>query len=224
MYIVMAMTDLITTELEELLKDREFEEGEKELNEALEIARIEWDKLACSLELAGDIGEFKKEDFMIGIIEEDVIIRKPLSSPTKSVSVYDPTFYPMYFVQNLLAMNNKFQEKGYRTTDALYVYIELATRAAERLGLTGSFSMSFGAGYASARTGWIAEKGYPVERVIFQNMFFRNRKKHYEWDFHWTSIREVLRDILEKWSAWQDDEQLYKKETKSPAVVRPMLV
>lgn len=220
----MAMTHRLVTELEELLIDREFEEGEKKLKEALEIAQIEWDKIACSLELAGDIGGFIKEDFMVGVIEEDVIIRKPLKSPTKSVSVYDPTFYPMYFVKNLLTMNEKFPEKGYRTTEALYVYIELATRAAERLGLRGSFSMSFGAGYASARTGWIAEKGYPVERGIFQDMFFRNRKKHYEWDFHWTSVRETLKEIFDKWSAWQEDELLYRKEAKSPAIVRPMLV
>ena len=223
-YIVRAMTDRIVTELEDLLKDREFEEGEKKLLEALEIAYDEWNKVALSLELIGDIGAFSKEDFMIGVIEEDVIIRKPLSSPTKSVSFYDPTFYPMYFVENLLSMNKKLSSKGYKTTDALYVYIELATRAAERLGLIGSFSMSFGAGYGSARTGWIAEKGYPVEREIFQKMFFKDRNEHYDWDFHWNSVKENLKDIFGKWSAWQKDEQLYIKESKSPAVVKPMLV
>lgn len=218
------MTEKIVLELEELLKDREFEEGEKRLKEALEIAEREWRKLALSLELAGDIGEFRKEDFMIGVIEEDVIIRKPLTSPTKSVSVYDPTFYPMYFVENLLTMDERLAGTGYRTTQALYVYIELATRAAERLGLTGSFAMSFGSGYAHVRTGWIAEKGYPVERGIFEKMFFMDRKKHYEWDFHWTSVREKLKEILDKWSAWQSDEKLFLKEVKSPAIVRPMLV
>ena len=218
------MTDRIVTDLEELLKDREFEEGEKRLKEALKIAELEWRKVAISLDLAGDIGGFKKEDFMIGVIEEDVIIRKPLSSPTKSVSVYDPTYYPMYFVENVLTMKERLPGKGYGTTQALYVYIELATRAAERLGLTGSFAMSFGAGYASARTGWIAEKGYPVERRIFEKIFFRDKKKHNEWDFHWTSVRERLKEILDKWTAWQNDEQLYLKESKSPAIVKPMLV
>lgn len=218
------MTNRIVTELEELLKDREFEEGEKRLAEALEIAEIEWRKVAISLDLAGDIGPFRKEDFMIGVIEEDVIIRKPMSSPTKSVSVYDPTFYPMYFVENVLSMNERLPGRGYKTTQALYVYIELATKAAERLGLRGSFSMSFGAGYGSARTGWIAEKGYPVERNIFQKMFFKDRNKHYDWDFHWNSVRENLKEIFEKWSAWQQDEQLYLKESKSPAIVKPMLV
>ena len=218
------MTDKIVLELEELLKDREFEEGEKRLNEALEIAGREWGKLALSLELAGDIGEFRKEDFMIGVIEEDVIIRKPLESPTKSVSVYDPTFYPMYFVENLLTMEERLPGRGYRTTQALYTYIELATKAAERLGLTGSFAISFGTGYASVRTGWIAEKGYPVERQIFEKMFFKHKKKHYEWDFHWTSVRERLKEIFDKWAEWESDEDLYLREAKSPAIVRPMLV
>ena len=116
--------------------------------------------MRSSLELSGDIGEFDKEDFMIGVIAEDVIIREPLLSPTKSVSVYAPTFYPMYFVQNLLAMDQKLAKEGYSTIEALYVFVEIATKAAERLGLKGSFSMSFGAGYGSARAGWIAEKGY----------------------------------------------------------------
>lgn len=218
------MTEKIYTELEDLLKDREFEEGEKRLLEALEIAGREWGKLALSLELAGGIGDFDKEDFMIGVIEEDVIIRKPLDSPTKSVSFYDPTYYPMYFIENLLTMDQRLPGRGYKTTQALYVYIELATKAAERLGLTGSFAMSFGTGYAHVRTGWIAEKGYPDERLMFEKMFFKDRKKHYEWDFHWTSVREKLKEILDKWSAWQSDEKLFLKEVKSPAIVRPMMV
>ena len=122
-------------ELEELLKDREFDEGAKRLNEALLIAQREWENVRSSLELSGDIGEFDKEDFMIGVIAEDVIIREPLLSPTKSVSVYAPTFYPMYFVQNLLAMDQKLAKEGYSTIEALYVFVEIATKAAESLGL-----------------------------------------------------------------------------------------
>ena len=127
-------------DLEELLRDREFDEGKKRLNEALVIAQREWENVRTSLEPAGDIGEFDKEDFMIGVIEEDVIIREPLNSPTKSVSGYSPTFYPMYFVKNLLTMDEKMEKDGYRTIEALYVFVELATKAAERLGLIGSFS------------------------------------------------------------------------------------
>jgi len=211
-------------ELEELLKDREFDEGQKRLNEALLIAQREWENVRSSLELSGDIGEFDKEDFMIGVIEADVIIREPFLSPTKSVSVYAPTYYPMYFVKNLLTMDQKLATEGYSTEEALYVFIELATRAVERLGLKGSFSMSFGTGYGSARSGWIAEKGYPRERELFVEMFFRNRKKNYDWDFFWNSVKENLNGIFIKFQAWQNDETLYKKEVKSKAVVKPMLV
>jgi hypothetical protein len=211
-------------DLEELLRDREFDEGEKRLNEALVIAQREWENVRTSLEPAGDIGEFDKEDFMIGVIEEDVIIREPLNSPTKSVSGYSPTFYPMYFVKNLLTMDEKMEKDGYRTIEALYVFVELATRAAGRLGLTGSFSMSFGAGYGSARSGWIAEKGYPIERELFVKMFFRNRKKSYDWDYNWNSVRENLNQIFTKFESWQKNEKLYKKEVKSEAIIKPMMV
>lgn len=211
-------------ELEELLRDREFDEGEKRLNDAIDIAHREWENVRSSLKLAGDIGEFDKEDFMIGIIEEDVIIREPLLSPTKSVSGYSPTFYPMYFVQNLLAMDEKLSTDGYKTIESLYVFIELATKASERLGLIGTFAISFGAGYGSARSGWIAEKGFPLERDIFVKMFFRNRKETYDWDYHWTSVKDNLNQIFSKFESWQNDENLYKKEVKSEAIVKPMLV
>src|SRR3990167_10436890 len=128
-------------ELEELLKDREYEEGEKRLESALVIAEREWEKVRLSLGECGDIGGFDKEDFMIGVIKEDVIIREPLISPTKSVSFYAPTFYPMYFIDNLLTMDGEFEERGYSTSEALYVFIELAAKASERLGLDGPLAL-----------------------------------------------------------------------------------
>lgn len=211
-------------ELDELLKDREFDEGEKRLERALVIAGREWENVRLSLGECGDIGGFDKGDFMIGVIKEDVIIRQPLISPTKSVSVYAPTFYPMYFIENLLAMDERYEERGYSTSEALYVYIELATKASERLGLSGTFAMGFGAGYGSARTGWVAEKGFPVEREIFFDMFFKSRKKDYGWDFYWTPVRERLREILGRFRSWQEDEDLFRREVKSKAVVVPMMV
>lgn len=211
-------------ELEELLKDEKYEEGEKALEKALQIARREWGKIRTSLELCGDIGEFSEEDFMIGIIEEDVIIKKPLINPTKSVSGYSPTFYPMYLVQNLIKMDEKLEEREYKTVEALYVFIELATKAAERLGLIGTFSMAFGNGYANVRTGWIAEKGMKEERDVFFSMFFKGKRVDYDWGFHWTSLRDRLKEIFDKFVAWQNDPKLYRREVKSKAVVKPMMV
>ncbi|MBI2487316.1 MAG: hypothetical protein HYW01_10225 [Deltaproteobacteria bacterium] len=208
----------------EALLDEEYENRKKALEKAVQIAKREWENVRVSLALCGDIGEFSEKDFMIGTIEEDVIIREPLISPTKSISGYAPTFYPMYFVRNLLTMDEKFAEHGYKTTEALYVFIELAAKAVERLGLVGTFCMGFGAGYGNVRTGWIAEKGQPLEREIFFQMFFRERKRDYDWDFHWTSVRERLKQIFDKFRSWQNDSKLYHKEVKPKAIVKPMMV
>ncbi|MBI4228245.1 MAG: hypothetical protein HY693_00845, partial [Deltaproteobacteria bacterium] len=199
-------------------------EREKKLQRALEIAKREWENIGLSLKLCGDIGEFSQEDFMIGIIDEDVIIREPEISPTKSVSFYAPTFYPMYFIRNLISMDEKMEERGYKTVEALYVFVEFANKAAERLGLIGTFSMGFGAGYGSVRTGWIAEKGLPVERDIFFRMFFKGTRKNYDWEFFWTSVGEKLKTIFDKFLAWQNDQRLYQREVKPKSIVKPMMV
>ncbi|HXG31181.1 MAG TPA: hypothetical protein VNK81_06010 [Thermodesulfobacteriota bacterium] len=208
----------------EAILDEEYERRKRVLERAIDIAKREWENVRVSLELCGDIGEFSKRDFMIGTIEEDVIIREPLISPTKSVSGYAPTFYPMYFVKNLLAMEERFREHGYKTTEALYVFIEIVTKAAERLGLLGKFSTGFGVGYGRVRTGWIAEKGVPLERDTFFDMFFKGRRIDYDWDFHWTSVRERLKRIFDRFMSWQNDPRLYQREVKPKAKVKPMMV
>jgi hypothetical protein len=201
----------------------EYESRKKKLEKALEIAKREWGNIRESLDHCGDIGEFYEEDFMIGVIEEDVIIREPIISPSKSVSVYAPTFYPMYLLRNLIVMDEKFSQYGYRTVEALYVFIELATKAAEKLGLVGIFSVGFGSGYGYVRTGWIGEKGRPEERDIFYQMFFK-RRVDYDWNFHWTSIRKRLKEIFNRFKNWQNDPKLYEKDVKPRAKVKPMMV
>jgi hypothetical protein len=223
MYIYTKGNSGIKMDLEQLIRSEEAER-EKRLEKALEIAKREWENIRTSLKLCGDIGDFSKEDFMIGIIDEDVIIREPEISPTKSVSSYAPTFYPMYFIRNLISMDEKLEEHGYKTVEALYVFIELVTKAVERLGLIGTFSMGFGAGYASVRTGWTAEKGLPVERDIFFDMFFKATKKNYDWQFFWTSVGEKLKTIFDKFLSWQKDQALYLREVKPKSIIKPMMV
>jgi hypothetical protein len=210
-------------ELEELINKDENEE-KKQLEYALNIAGREWNNIRESLKLCGDIGEVSATDFMVGIIEEDVIMRLPKLSPTKSVSFYAPTFYPMYFLKNLKIMDEKFEERGYRTTEALYSFIELATIASEKLGLKGTMSIAFGVGYANVRTGWIAEKGMQKERELFEKIFFEGKFKKHDWDFHWTSVQRSLKKIFDKFSSWQFDEVLHKEETASGKIIKPMLV
>ena len=210
-------------ELEELIKEQERKEL-KDLNTALQIAEREWNNIGISLELCGDIGKFKREDFMVGIIEEDVIVREPLNSPTKSVSGYAPTYYPMYFLRNLLVMDDKLAEQGYKSIEAMYVFIELATQAVSRLGLDGNFAMGFGSGYGYVRTGWLAEKGWAAEREIFYNEFFRGTKINYDWDFFWNSVKKRFLTNFNICINWKNDPDLYKKETQSKAKVKPFLV
>jgi len=210
-------------QLEDLIKEQETK-NHKDLNKALEIAQREWEKIRISLEFCGDIGDFDKEDFMVGIIEEDVIVRQPLSNPTKSVSGYSPTFYPMYFLKNVLLMDEKFEDMGYNTLEAMYVFIELATKAVSRLGLSGNLAMGFGSGYAYIRTGWIAEKGWAEERDIFHSLFFKGRTLDYDWEFIWNSVKERMDKIYNKFNEWKENPDIYKKETRSAAKVIPMMV
>ena len=210
-------------QLEDLIREQETK-NHKDLNKALKIAQREWENIRKSLEFCGDIGNFDKEDFMVGIIEEDVIVRQPLSNPTKSVSGYSPTFYPMYFLKNVLIMDEKFEDMGYNTLEAMYVFIELATKAVSRLGLSGNLAMGFGSGYAYIRTEWIAEKGWTEEREIFHSMFFKGRAIDYNWQFIWASVKERLDKIYIKFNEWKDNPDIYKKETRPAAKVIPMMV
>ena len=207
--------------LEELVSA---DETADEIVRAREIAGEEWEKIRVSLALCGDTGDFRGDDFMLGTISGETITREPLGSPTKSVSVYSPTYYPMYFLKNLREFREKFPEKGYRTTEALYVYVELVNAAALRLGLEGTLAMGFASGYANVRTGWIVEKGLAEQGAVFSEMFFSDRPKNYGWDFHWTSVRQKFGEIYEKFTAWQNCPALYLEESKSRAVVKPFIV
>lgn len=200
------------------------DETASEIANASEIAREEWENIRVSLALCGDAGDFCGDDFMLGTISGETITREPLGSPTKSVSVYSPTYYPMYLVKNLREFREKFPEKNYRTTEALYVYVELVNAAALRLGLEGTLAMGFASGYANVRTGWIAEKGLPEQSAVFSEMFFSDRPKKYDWDFHWNSVRESFAEIYEKFVAWRDSPTLYLNESKSKAVIKPFIV
>lgn len=208
-------------ELEELVSG--FEAADS-IARAGEIAREEWEKIRLSLSLCGDAGEFRGDDFMLGVISEETIAREPLLSPTKSVSLYSPTYYPMYLVANLLEFAEKFPDKKYRSTEALYVYVELVAKAAGRLGLDGNLAMGFASGYAHARTGWIAEKGLEGHRDVFCDMFFSRRRKSYDWEFHWTSVQRTLRDIWRKFLLWKASPSVRGREAARKATVKPFIV
>ncbi len=194
------------------------------IESAMEIARREWSKISASLELCGNAGEFDPESFMVGVIDGDVIIKKPLMCATKSVDTNSPTYYPMYFVKNLLEMDALMPERGYKNPQSLYCHIELVTKAVENLGLSGTIAVGFACGYAVARTGWIAEKGLLEEREFFLKTFFEDLEKTHEWNPKWKSVQNRLKKIFDKFAEWQKNGDLHKAETAEKRKIKPLLV
>lgn len=198
--------------------------GSGRIEATMEIARREWENIRASLGMCGAAGEFDRSKFMIGVIDEDVIIKSPLSCATKSVDINSPTYYPMYFVKNLIEMDELMPERGYRTPQALYCHIELAAKAAEALGLTGTIAMGFACGYAVARTGWTAEKGLRREREFFLETFFEGREKNHDWNPRWYSVRVRLKKIFDRFYRWQKNGELHERETAEERKIKPLLV
>jgi len=62
------------------------------------------------------------------------------------------------------------------------------------------------------------------ERELFEKMFFEGKFKDNNWQFHWTSVQQSLKRIFDKFKSWQENEDLYLKETASDKIVKPMLV
>lgn len=191
---------------------------------AMEVAAREWGRISLSLEMCGKTGEFDPSLFMIGVLSEDVIIKNPLACATKSVDINSPTYYPMYLVKNLLEMDALMPARGYHTQPALYCHIELATKAANSLGLSGTLAMGFACGYSVARTGWIAEKGLRREREFFLKTFFENSKRNHEWGFGWHSTQTQLKKIFDRFALWQRDGGAHQRETAEERPVKPLLV
>lgn len=194
------------------------------LEPALKIAEREWNRISVSLKLCGDTGKFDPELFMIGVIDEDVILKKPMLCATKSVDTNSPTYYPMYLVKNLIEMDALMPEEGYRTQAALYCHIELATKAVSSLGLSGTLAMGFACGYAVARTGWMAEKGLRKETDFFLKTFFENSKKNHDWGFGWHSTQTQIKKIFDGFVRWQTDPDAHATDTADGRRVKPLLV
>ncbi len=199
-------------------------ETTEKIERAAAVAAREWENVRISLGLCGDIGEFRADDFMLGTISEDTIARAPFTGRTKSVSLYSPTYYPVYLVENLLGFDEEFADKRYSSVKALYVYVEIVNTAALRLGLAGTMAMGFASGYAHARTGWTVEKGLPEQRAVFTEIFFSRRSGNYDWDFHWDSVRRAFADVYDKFSRWRACPDLFREETRTMAVVKPFIV
>ena len=187
--------------LEELVRGSDTSD---EIVRAAEIARGEWEKIRVSLSLCGDAGEFRGEDFMLGIISGDAIARNPAGSPTKSVSLHSPTYYPMYLVANLLAFSEKFPEKGYGTTEALYVYVELVTKAAARLGLEETWGWVSPAATRTRERAGPRRRGSRSRAPRFAKCSFRKGRGAATGIFTGLPLRETFGRYNDRFVLWRD--------------------
>jgi hypothetical protein len=166
-----------------------------EILRALQIAKREWGNIRVSLEMCGDIGEFDSKNYVN--INPDLLSEGSV------------------LVRNLIEMDNKLPTYGYFTQEASYVFTTLASRAAERLGLTDKLAQTFGSGYSWVRTGCLDPKGTEKQHVIKQLFFFKiffPLGGYFSWDFNSPEVKTKLRVVLHKYAEWQDNPRSYVED------------
>lgn len=163
------------------------------IDKALEVAKREWENIRSSLAMCGDIGDFNPDDFVWG-------------KPTRISNL-------SYLITNLIEMDTKLARHGYSTPEALDVYITLATRAAERLGLSGGLAHTFGSGYGYVRTGWLGLQEIEQQQIIFSKIYFPVGF-NFDWGFDSPLVRTKLKTVFNRFMSWQNDPESYTREMK----------
>ena len=160
---------------------------------AIQIAKREWENIRLSLQMCGDIGEF---DSINHISSSSVIVSETLP-----------------LIRNLLEMENKLSTYGYFTPEAAYVFTYLASRAAERLGLSYKLAQSFGRGYSWIRTGWFDPESIQKQHLIKQ-LFFPLGRDFISWDFNSPTVKMKLKAVLYKFALWQSNPERYIQDIR----------
>jgi hypothetical protein len=168
-----------------------------EILRALQIAKREWENIRVSLEMCGDIGEFDSKNYINinpGLLSEGSLL-----------------------VRNLIDMDNKLPTHGYFTQEASYVFTYLASRAGERLGLTGAMAQSFGRGYSWIRTCWFdpygMEKQHVIKQLFFMKIFFP-LGGYSDWYFDSPEVKTKLKVVLYNYVGWQDNPRRYNEDVR----------
>ncbi|NIP38647.1 MAG: hypothetical protein GWO07_07760 [Candidatus Dadabacteria bacterium] len=166
-----------------------------EIENVYQIAKREWDNIRISLRSCGNIPNLDFNSF---------ITSKP------------------NLISSLNEMDFKIIKYDYTTKEAGYVFYELVTHAAGRLGLNGKTAKIFGSSYSWVRTGWYS----PVllnykskksinqcirKQVVFYKIFFPVNED-YNWDFDCPTVNSKFKTIFEKFINWQYEPGLYSKE------------
>ena len=164
------------------------------IDKALEVAKREWENIRSSLSMCGDIGDFNPDDF---VLDRPTLISNHLC-----------------LITNLIEMDTKFKRHGYSTPEALDVFITLATRAAERLGLSEGLALTFGSGYGYVRTGWSGLQGVEQHQMVFSKIFFPVGW-NFDWEFDSPLVRTKLKTVFNILMSWQNAPQSYVREMKA---------
>jgi hypothetical protein len=191
-----------------------------ELEKALKIARREWGNLKVSLERAGDIGEFDSKSLVnsrLALVQIETGDKFPTYKHSNQSSL---------LIKSLIEMENKLTKYGYVTQEAGYVFKNLASNAAERLGLVRKLAETFGGGYSWVRTGWFfpsdTEKQTILQQLFFFKIFFPLGVR-FDWDFNSQAVKTKLDLVSHKFFKWQDDPGTYSKDARdSEDVLKPL--
>jgi hypothetical protein len=156
-----------------------------------EIAGREWEHVRHTLEMCGDIGDFNPKDLR----NSRWLVRQE----------YDG------LISNFIEMDKKLSQSGYATSEALKALTELASMAAEKLGLTQELASAFGKGYSFVRTGLVAYNKLEPRQILFCKMFYPLGVSS-NWDFNPSLLKTKLKIIFERFRSWQNNPQLYTQD------------
>jgi len=157
-----------------------------EIETVYQIAKREWDNISISLAECGSTGN----------LEFDKLI----------------TQCPI-LITNLYEMEIKINDYDYKTLEAGFVFRELTTFAAKKLGLANNLALIFGSGYSWIRTGICNYYDCQIEdmqhfdehlrkQIMFYKLFFPFQE-NLNWKFDSSNVNERLKQIYDKFIGWQ---------------------
>ncbi len=156
-----------------------------------EIAGREWEHVRNTLEMCGDIGDFNPKD----LSNSRWLVRQEYEG----------------LISNFIEMDKKLSQSGYATSEALNALTELATMAAEKLGLKQELTSAFGMGYSFVRTGLVAYDKLEPRQILFCKMFYP-LGVNFKWDFDPSLLKTKLQIIFERFRSWQNNPHFYTQD------------
>jgi hypothetical protein len=152
---------------------------------AKQILKKERNTLQLYFDNCGDIGEFKFEDLMNSSSvtgQEEALIGKTLS------------------------MYESFPKCGYASPEAFSVVTVLASRAAEKLGLSKDIAYSFGLGFGFVRTGFISYSESEGKQLLFHKLFFPlGALANNYLQFEPSLVKPKIKALFKRFKCWDEN-------------------